>query len=100
MITVTLHFPNADFEGIELPAVPARGDNFFWYEKDTESHSRWTVSAVDWSVNRFGPGPGTVALVLDPADDAAEEVSQRHEDERVAAARGYGEGDDEVRSTT
>ncbi|WP_125541438.1 hypothetical protein [Streptomyces sp. WAC05292] len=86
MITVTLHFPNADFEDIQLPAVPSKGDTFFWYEKPSESHSMWTVSSVDWSVNRYGRGPGTVGIVLDPADEAAHEVLQQYDDERLAEA--------------
>ncbi|MFC8640124.1 hypothetical protein ACFUC2_05110 [[Kitasatospora] papulosa] len=87
MITVTLHFPNADFEGIELPAVPAKGDRFVWDEKDTEADSEWTVTSVDWSASRFRSGSGAVAIVLDPANTAAHQVSEGHKAEGVAEAR-------------
>ncbi|MFI5859271.1 hypothetical protein [Streptomyces parvulus] len=94
MITVTLHFPHADFEGIQLPAVPAKGDSFFWYEEDTEAHSEWSVTSVDWSVSRFRPDPGAVAIVLDPANMAAHQVSERHKAEGVAEARALAAGEE------
>ncbi|MFJ4342660.1 hypothetical protein [Streptomyces sp. NPDC088915] len=87
MITVTLHFPHADFEGVELPALPAQGDNLFWHEEDTEGPSEWKVTSIDWFASRYGAGPGTVAVVLEPANMAAHQVSERHKAEGIAEAR-------------
>lgn len=89
MITVTLHFPHADFEGVEVPAVPRQGDNFYWSEKETQGI--WAVSAVDWSASRYAPGPGSVSICLDPKDQEAHEMNQAHLEETQRAARAAAE---------
>jgi hypothetical protein len=83
MPAVTLHFPHADYENVDLPAVPQEGQAFHWDEPELRLSTEWKISAVDWHGSPMGPG--SVSICLEPANVEAMQRSAQHEAERRAA---------------
>ncbi|MEU5748288.1 hypothetical protein ABZ804_22450 [Streptomyces sp. NPDC047726] len=83
MPSVTLHFPNADYENVNVPAVPRVGETLHWDEPKLLLSTQWKVSSVDW--HSSPTGPGSVSVTLDPANVEAMQRSEQHELERLAA---------------
>ena len=90
MPVVTLHFPHADYENVDVPAVPREGESFHWDEPALQLSTEWKVSGVDW--HGSPTGPGSVSLALDPANVEAIQRSEQHEAERLAARAGVDGG--------
>ncbi|MFB6700267.1 hypothetical protein [Streptomyces rubiginosohelvolus] len=84
MPAVTLHFPHADYENVDLPDVPQEGQTFHWDESDPLLSTEWKISAVDW--HGSPAGPGRVSIRLEPANVVAMHRSAQHEAERVSAS--------------
>lgn len=82
MPAVTLHFPHADYENVDVPAVPREGETFHWDEPELLLSTEWKVVGVDW--HGSPTGPGSVSITLDPANVEAMQRSEQHQTERPA----------------